>query len=335
MKALLLLSVACSMVAVSLAVRGAVHVMETCMEAIHSEPECDHVQNEIFRDYQRIWSGDHERVFQEWLDYRLPSERIMTEREKMQYCILRQCRQYAPLTNYINSRGYPPFCPSKAEIVNNHFWTKCKIHRDTLNDIDVQDYTNMFCHYAYGTADVDLTCPGLNVVQADDHPNVMDMQKDMEKNVDARPNTDQWWIGLMKGIEEISMGREDTPSFKYGWISNVDFSDLHNVVPQWSPYQGTEVPDHNDLANIMSILDVGGDLVFKGRREFECEPQPHSSTMICEEKPGRLADNPLHMLIIEPTHDHVLIIGTDDSSRERDLMRAAHVAGKVMKLYEL
>nr|BBG43635.1 luciferase 7 [Odontosyllis octodentata] len=331
MKSQLFLSIAYCLVVACLAQR---ETIRTCASMIPwwSEIDCSAHQATLFRLFDRMWAGEHEEVVDVWLaSSDIPTS--FTNLQRLAFCTRWECFTNQAMLDYMNMHGYLPYCLSKTpeDWANNRYWARCTIRALKYSGY-IGDYLGYFCYKALHLQDVPIPCPDVEEINNPNRPRIQQMQNDQELIKDADPETDQWWIALMRDIMELSVDENNVPTFHYGWIINKDENDLKNMVPLWSPYQGPTVPISRDFPNILNALNSGGNITLGGFRKFECVPWEPTTTMRCDEF-GPLSYNPKETIVLVPTLKYILMGMTQHQDKVHFLEYALHREADALIFY--
>nr|BBG43634.1 luciferase 6 [Odontosyllis octodentata] len=313
MKVQLFLTIACYLLVACLSQR---ETLRTCarLGPDWSQVDCSAHQSSHFRLFDRMWAGDFEEVAEEWLaNSAIPPG--LRNIQRMAFCTHWECFTNQALINYMNIHRYLPQCLSQSpeDWVNDRYWARC-VNQALIDTDHTADYLVYFCHKMFGIQEVPIPCPSDEVILSSNRPRIQDMQKAQEIVQDAEPETDQWWISLMRNIMELSVDENNVPTFHYGWIINKDGNDLKNMVPLWSPYQGPTVPVSIDFPKILNALDNGGDITLGGFRSFRCVHWETTTAVRCEEF-GPLSYNPWETIVLVPTQKYILMGMTQRQDR--------------------
>nr|BBG43638.1 luciferase 2 [Odontosyllis undecimdonta] len=322
MKLALLLSIGCCLVVVNFALRA------TIIRCLRKTPswsdiDCTPHQDKLYEEFDRIWAGDYLEVFADWLDNPIPPE--WSEETLATYCIYRECHTNQAMVDYMNIHGYTPYCAEHTveELLDNRFWARCRVKVDRSAELAPVDYATYYCYKVYHTQDPAIPCPPLDLILSPDRPTVQQLLKDKEVVGLAPVGSEQWWVGVMRDVSNLSKDKNGVPTFHYGWIISADTR--MNVVPLWSPYQGPTVPVRRDMPRIINAISNGGGNITLGDfRNFECTPDPDSVALICPEF-GFLSYDPPETIVMVPVNE-LILMGMTQSADGVPLVKSALLA---------
>nr|BBG43629.1 luciferase 1 [Odontosyllis octodentata] len=322
MKFALFISIACCALSVSFGLRAT--ILE-CLKIVPSwsDIDCTPHHPRLFAEFDDIWAGKQLEVIAQWLDNPIPED--WTPEELLDYCIYRECHTNQAMVDYMFEYGYPPYCmtQSSEDWMNDRYWSRCKVVVNQTLELTPEDYSTYFCYKVFHQQDPAIPCEPFEEIMNPNHPTVQELQKSHELFIDdAEPESEQWWISLMRDIKEKSVDEDHVESFHYGWIINMDANDYKNMVPLWSPYQGPTVPARRDFPRIIdAMLNHGGNITLGDFRHFECIHYEGIGSQRCREF-GPLHYEPREMIVLVPTLHHILMGMTQHLDKVVHLERA-------------
>nr|BBG43631.1 luciferase 3 [Odontosyllis octodentata] len=333
MKLLLFASILCCAISLGFGLRA---TSLQCLKRVPSwsEINCQPHKEKVFATLDNVWAGNEIEEIGKWLNNPIPPE--WTEQDLMDYCLYRECRVNQAMVDYMNLHGYPPYCmeQSPEEWINDRYWVRCKVRVNKTIELTPKEFSVYFCFKAYHQQQPTIPCPSFEEIMNPNHPRIQEMQKAKEVITDdAEPESEQWWVGLMRYISQNSAEKDHVPAFHYGWIINMDENDYKHMVPLWSPYQGPTVPVRRDFPRIVAAAkNDGGDITLGDYRHFHCAPGSHGC-LRCEEF-GPLAMYPRETIVLKPTIKHIVMAMTQHKHKVRQLERAVWKGAGKLKSHE-
>nr|BBG43632.1 luciferase 4 [Odontosyllis octodentata] len=298
-----------------------------------SEIDCAPYQARVFADLDEVWAGNYLEAITEWLDNPIPPE--WTQEEVMDYCLYRECRVNQAMVDYMNIHGYPPYCMTKSpeEWFNDRYYVRCKVRVNRTIELTAEDFAVYFCFKAFHQQEPAIACPTFDEIIDPNHGRVEEKQKAKEEIKDADPESEQWWVALMREIKDNSRDENEVPTFHYGWIINKDENDYKNMVPLWSPYQGPTVPVRRDFPRIVNaVKNKGGNITLGDIRHFNCFIGTYGA-LRCEEF-GALTFDPKETIVLKPTLKYVVMAMTQHQDKVEKLEYAIWKEAKILKFYQ-
>nr|BBG43633.1 luciferase 5 [Odontosyllis octodentata] len=347
MKLLMFVSILCCTISLSLGLKVGVNVgvkssvkatQRQCRRLVPSwsEIDCTPYKTRVYADLDAVWDGNSMKVTAEWQRQNYPTPSFSDRDKLLQYCLYRECRVNQAMVDYMNIHGYPHYCMTKTPEawLNDQYWTRCKLRLNKTGEMTAQEYSAHFCFKVYHQTEPDVHCPILTQILSPYHPTVQQVQKSKEVFTnDAEPESEQWWVAVMRDINKHSVDENNIPIFHYGWIINMDENDYKNMVPLWSPYQGPTVPTRRDFPRIANaVKNNQGYITLGDYRNFNCLVGTYGS-LRCEEF-GVLSFNPKETIVLIPTLNYVLMAMTQHQDKVHRLEYAVWREAEAIKYHE-